>query len=172
MSEHIDPQALRDQLQPELDEARTGGAASSDTRPLDFTAYVRFHDAAEAVDTIGPSTPDAGAEYVAAQHAYTDAAKALVQAAVGRHRIEQTARVFLVLTNNGWILADVQGVGPLDCDEHADTSYCGHDDLAATDIEKDQLQTECELLAQASEAIKLPTLAQLHDLIGRTVQPF
>jgi hypothetical protein len=170
MSEHIDHDALRVQLQPELDEARTGGAA--DTRRLDFTAYVRFHDAIEAVDTIGPSTPDAAAEYVAAQHAYTAAAKALVQAAAGRHRIEQTARVFIVLTKDGWILTDVQGVGPLDRDEHADTSYCGHDELAATEIEKAQLDVECELLAKACDVVNLPTLAQLHELISRTVQPF
>jgi hypothetical protein len=170
MSEHIDPQALRDQLQPELDEARTGGAA--DTRRLDFTAYVRFHDAAEAVDAIGPSTPDAAAEYVAAQHAYTAAAKDLVQAAVGRHRIEQTARVYLALTKDGWILGDVQGDGPLDGDSAADMTWCGHDELARGDEEKAQLQTECELLVKASEVIKMPTLAQLHELIGRLVQPF
>ncbi len=100
-----------------------------------------------------------GIDFEPARKARESAAVALVNDAHGRHKIEETARVYLVLGPDGWEIDSV-GADPLDgYDDGPSTGGCEHDD---------GLDEECEALAEAAAYVyDLPTLEQLRKLMDR-----
>lgn len=139
------------------------GTTAPSPRVAEFRiAQHRYQEAVSAWNALATPRERAtsGIDLGGAIDTYQAAAHTLIKETAGRHAIEDAARVYLILTADGWTVDQARTDGAADSAyEQPLAERCDHDET---------LNDECDALIDAAEVFGLPSVQDIADMLRGT----